>query len=122
MIPCGIIPSTKTVHECISTFLNKQAGISLTNCKNIPFLTQKQLVKDCIYPYDAQIEFVTKHERNVKLHYAFVYFLKMNSNAEIKKENVCFYSLEELEKMPSNQQLYSDLLERYKQFLQDYRG
>jgi len=119
MIPCGIIPSSCTPNEAVEKFLKEQVHIDVKDCKNCTLLTEKQIDTNVLHPYDAQIEFVTKHEKHVKLHYAFIYFIQTNSSKIKEHESIAFYNLEELEKMNEKEGLFSDLLARYKSYVQE---
>jgi len=77
MIPCGIIPSHLTPNEAVSLFLEKQAGIKEGCYRNFICNDKRYVDEEKLCPNDAQIEFVTKHERHVKLHYAFIYFVQV---------------------------------------------
>ena len=118
MIPCGIIPSNLTPNETVALFLKEQAGLDEGDYQNVYFDSKKQLYKPEICPIDTQIEFVTKHEKHVKLHYAFVYYIRVNDNSKIAP-NTSFVKLEQLNEMPQDKGLFSDLLARYKFMLNE---
>lgn len=112
MIPCGIIPADLTPNETVYSFLKQQTGLNKDDYQNILFRSKKRVFKQKIYPSDTQIEFVTKHEKHVKLHYAFIYFIRVKEHAEYAP-HVSFMSIEELKQLPPAEGLYSDLLARY---------
>lgn len=112
MIPCGIIPNQLTPNETMLLFLKRQAGLNEEDYQNIHFCSKKQVLKQDIYPIDTQIEFVTKHEKHVQLHYAFIYYVRVKDHSKIAP-NTSFMQLEKLKKLPPEKGLFSDLLARY---------
>ena len=118
MIPCGIIPRQMTPNEAARRFLLQQAGLNDKDCINYVYRSKKSVDQKNLCPYDAQIEFVTKHEKRVKLHYAFIYFLKIKKGAS-PLSNAIFYNLKQLESMPDDRGLFSDILARYRNFLKE---
>ena len=121
MIPCGVLPKGLTPGEAATLFLKEQAGIDLADCRRITAHGKAEEILDGPIPTDAQIEFVTKHERHVSLHYAFVYFLELKS-ALPQDTPGKLYSVEELESFPPESGLFSDILARYKNHLKDLKG
>lgn len=120
MIPCGIIPTNLTPNEAVYTFLEQQAGLYKGDYQNILFRSKKRLYEKKIYPSNTQIEFATKHEKNVKLHYAFIYFIRVGERAQYAP-HVSFMNLEQLAKMSPAQGLYNDLLVRYRFLLDELK-
>ena len=118
MIPCGVIPAHLTPNETVKLFLEKQAGIKEGSYHNFICSEKRYVDEGRLCPNDAQIEFVTKHERHVKLHYAFIYFVQVAEEVKLLP-SASFLNLAELERMPLEKGLYSDLLNRYRIFLQD---
>lgn len=116
MIPCGIIPNHLTPNQAAEIFLKKQVGLDRRLYKN---KTRLPLNLKNLCPCDSQIEFVTKHEKHAKLHYAFIYFLEIENDDIMLIDDVKFLDLKQLENMPPDKGLFSDILERYKILIQD---
>lgn len=119
MIPCGIIPSSLTPNEAVNSFMREQVGLSAGDFTSV--CLHDGQIPDKIFPSDAQIEFVTKHERHVKLHYAFVYALWVD-NVDNLTDKASFKSIDELSKIPNDKGLFSDIFARYKFILSELDG
>ena len=119
MIPCGIIPSNLTPNEAVNSFMKEQVGLNADDFTSICFHNGQVPNKIC--PSDAQIEFVTKHEKHVKLHYAFVYAIRVDNTLSLT-DKASFKSVDELSKMPNDKGLFSDIFTRYKFILSELDG
>lgn len=117
MIPCGLYSAAWTPNDAVTRFLEKQAGLKPSDYKLAEIGSHRHIDADALHPCGAQIEFITKHEKRVKLHYSFVYCLELTKpmgELELKGE---FKSLATLRDMDPREGLFSDLLDRYKGFL-----
>lgn len=114
MIPCGRIGKFQTPLGAVEIFLKEQAGIALNQCE----VAAHSIIfpGDTWRPCSAQLEFISKHERRFAAHYAFVYFLHLSKDESISNE-AKFMSLKELEDLPQSIELFSDILQRYRFYL-----
>lgn len=120
MIPCGIIPNKFTPTETVYHFLKNQAGLNEGDFRSIIFEQKKVLSQEEIHPIYSQIEFVTKHENHVNLHYSFIYALRIEDTQNLSAD-VSFMNLEQLEHEQPGKGLFSDLLVRYRYLLDELR-
>ena len=118
MIPCGSLWGSKTPLEAVKEYLKSQTGIDVEDCysKTNSFILQDHDIK----PYAAQLEFISKHKRNVALHYSFSFFLHLKKDLDDKKD-FKFMNITELENLPEDNALFSDLLQRYRIYLNNYK-
>lgn len=99
IIPGGIIHPSLSPNKAASDFLKKQTGIYVDAAS--------------ICPTNAQIEFITKHERFVKEHYAFVYFFHLTDSGILLSGDAQFRSFNDLKELPTDKKLFNDLFIRY---------
>lgn len=119
MIPCGVLKPSQTPHDAVKQFLREQAGVNPDNYETQ--IDNEICAQEASLPYSAQIEFITKHERHVSEHYAFIYFLRLSGKEKIGNQ-AAFMTLKELERLPEETSLFSDLLQRYRFYLQHDTG
>ena len=116
MIPCGVYSNKRTANETVVAFL-EEVGLQRKDYALATAGKEAHIDPSGLHPHDAQVEFVTAHEKKVKLHYSFIYFLELKTPKEELKLNGSFKSLKELEAMDARNGLFSDLLDRYRNYL-----
>ena len=111
MVPCGNIPPNRTPGEAARIFLREQAGLE-------PEAYQPLFTRGGNPCCQAQIEFVTRHERRVREHYAFVFFYRLLEEPGAGSgARLC--SLADFDAMPPELFPYRDIYQRYAQLLKE---
>lgn len=117
MIPCGVLPPALTPNKAVEVFLEKQVGLKQGEYAMPTYLQNKSIDTESFYPTNAQLEFVTKHENKTKLHYSYIYFLQITKPVEELTINANFMDLDTLQSMNPQEGLFSDILTRYKNYI-----
>lgn len=117
MIPCGRLKWFQNPYDAAKQFLEEQTGICPDKYESQinRGITKKGFKKPC----SAQIEFITKHEQSVNEHYAFIYYIDLQEG-EIVTHGARFMTLSELDDLSSDVGLFSDILQRYRIYLNDH--